>query len=245
MSETNVDRPNAGGLQVREFVVQRSGSTIVDGVNLAIPAGEVTVLLGANGAGKTTLLEALSGVIPSQGGTVMLAGRDLTKVSRHQRAQAGLAHVEQGRSIFPDLTVEENFLVCAPRSRIERGFELFPELDKRRGARAALLSGGEQQMLVISRALINQPKVLLLDEMSLGLAPTVIKRLIPVVRHLADEGVGVLLVEQFAALALSIGDRASVLVHGKIAFEGPASVLRENPDQLRDLYLGTSRDAAV
>ena len=100
-------------------------------------------------------------------------------------------------------------------------------------------------MLVISRALINQPKVLMLDEMSLGLAPTVIKRLIPVVRRLADEGVGVLLVEQFAALALSIGDRASVLVHGTVAFEGPASVLRENPDQLRDLYLGTTSDAAV
>jgi branched-chain amino acid transport system ATP-binding protein len=233
------------GLQITDLVVQRSGSTIIDGVSLAIPAGEVTVLLGANGAGKTTLLEALSGVIPSQGGSIVLSGRDLTKAARHQRAQAGLAHVEQGRSIFPDLTVEENFLVCAPRSRIERGFELFPELDKRRTARAALLSGGEQQMLVISRALINQPKVLLLDEMSLGLAPMVIKRLIPVVRRLADEGVGVLLVEQFAALALSIGDRASVLVHGKVAFEGPASVLSENPDQLRDLYLGTTSDVAV
>ncbi len=102
------------GLQITDLVVQRSGSTIVDGVSLAIPAGEVTVLLGANGAGKTTLLEALSGVIPSYKGAVVLDGRDLTKAARYQRAQAGLAHVEQGRSIFPDLTVEENFLVCTP-----------------------------------------------------------------------------------------------------------------------------------
>jgi branched-chain amino acid transport system ATP-binding protein len=225
-------------LSISDLQVQRSGSTIIRGVSLQVPAGEVTVLLGANGAGKTTLLEAISGVIPAQHGTITLADTDITKAARSARARLGLAHVEQGRSIFPDLTVEENFLVCAPRSKIESGFEMFPELANRRNARAALLSGGEQQMLVISRALINQPKVLLLDEMSLGLAPTIIKRLLPVVRRLADAGVGVLLVEQFASLALSVGDRAYVLVRGQIGFDGPAAELADDPDRLHGLYLG-------
>jgi branched-chain amino acid transport system ATP-binding protein len=227
-------------LEVRDLHVERSGSTIVRGVNLGVPAGEVTVLLGANGAGKTTLLEAISGVIAAQQGTITLGDQDVTKAARSTRARLGLAHVEQGRAIFPDLTVEENFLVCAPRSKIDAGFMLFPELQKRRNARAALLSGGEQQMLVISRGLVNRPSVLLLDEMSLGLAPTVIKRLIPVVRRLADDGVGVLLVEQFAALALSVGDRAYVLVRGQIAYEGRAEDLKDDPDRLHDLYLGTN-----
>lgn len=225
-------------LSICDLNVQRSGSTIVRGVSLHVPAGQVTVLLGANGAGKTTLLEAISGVIPSERGTIMLGDHDVTKASRSSRARLGLAHVEQGRSIFPDLTIEENFLVAAGRSEVERGFALFPELSTRREIRAGLLSGGEQQMLVISRALLNRPSVLLLDEMSLGLAPTIIKRLVPVVRSLADSGVGVLLVEQFAALALSIGDRAYVMVRGHIAFEGPSAVLRDAPDKLRDLYLG-------
>ncbi|MPY91525.1 MAG: ATP-binding cassette domain-containing protein, partial [Acidimicrobiia bacterium] len=138
----------------------------------------------------------------------------------------------------PDLTVEENLLVAGPRPAIEASFELFPVLANRRTARAALLPGGEQQMLVIARALVSQPKVLLLDEMSLGLAPTIIKRLVPVVRRLADEGVGVVLVEQFAALALSVGDRAYVIVRGEIAYEGDCEVLGRDPDLLRRLYLG-------
>ena len=225
-------------LSVRNLQVQRSGSTIVDDVSIDVPAGEVTVLLGANGAGKTTVLEAISGIIPAQKGTISLGGHDITRAARSTRARLGLAHVEQGRSIFPDLSVEENFLVCAPRSKIAAGFELFPELAARRDAKAALLSGGEQQMLVISRALLNRPSVLMLDEMSLGLAPTVIKRLIPVVRRLSDDGVGVLLVEQFAALALSVGDRAYVLVRGRTAYEGAASALLENQDRLHELYLG-------
>ena len=234
------------GLQVRNLEVRRSGSIVVRGVNLDVAPGEVTVLLGANGAGKTTLLEALSGIIAPSAGAISLDGHDVTKAPRSTRARFGLAHVEQGRSIFPDLTVEENLLVAGPRPAIESSFELFPALVSRRKARAALLSGGEQQMLVIARALVNRPKVLMLDEMSLGLAPLIVKQLIPLVRRLADDGVGVLLVEQFAALALSVGDRAYVMVRGQFAFDGPCATLAANPDRLRDLYLGTvSADASA
>lgn len=233
------------GLSVSQLDVQRAGSTIVRKVDIEVPAGEVTVLLGSNGAGKTTLLEAVSGIIPAAGGTITIGGADITKVARTKRARMGLAHIEQGRAIFGDLTTEENLLVAGPRGAIEPSFEMFPELSPRRQTRAALLSGGEQQMLVIARALVTRPKVLLLDEMSLGLAPTIVKRLMPIVRTLASSGVGVLLVEQFAALALAHGDRAYVLAHGEIAFEGPCQTLRDDPGRLRELYLGAGPGATV
>jgi branched-chain amino acid transport system ATP-binding protein len=198
----------------------------------------VTVLLGANGAGKTTLLESVSGIIPAASGSITLDGNDITSAPRTKRARLGVAHVEQGRAIFPDLTTEENLLVAGSKDQIGASFDLFPELGNRRSTRAALLSGGQQQMLVIARALVARPKVLMLDEMSLGLAPTIIKRLIPIVRTLAAEGVGVLLVEQYAALALANGDRAYVLVRGELAYDGPCAPLQEDPNRLRSLYLG-------
>jgi branched-chain amino acid transport system ATP-binding protein len=226
------------GLTLSGVEVHRSGSPIVRDVSMVVPQGEVTVLLGANGAGKTTLLEAISGIIPVASGSISIDGTDVTATPRAKRARLGLAHVEQGRAIFGDLTTEENLLVAGKREQIGAGFELFPELANRRSTRAALLSGGQQQMLVIARALVTRPKVLLLDEMSLGLAPTIIKRLIPIVRTLADEGVGVLLVEQYAALALANGDRAYVLVRGELAYDGPCAPLQEDPTRLRGLYLG-------
>jgi branched-chain amino acid transport system ATP-binding protein len=231
------------GLTVESITVIRSGTPVVRDVSLQVPLGEVTVLLGANGGGKTSLLESISGVIPSASGKLTLDGKDITKVARDARARSGLAHVEQGRSIFPDLTVEENLMVAGPKSAIGGAFDLFPELVSRRTARAALLSGGEQQMLVIARALVGKPKVLMLDEMSLGLAPIIIKRLIPLVRRLADEGVGVLLVEQFASLALSIGNTALVMARGEVAYSGPSADLLADPARLRLLYLGSASAA--
>ena len=226
------------GLVVEGLEVHRMGSPVVRDVDLVAPPGQVTVMLGTNGAGKTTLLEAISGIVPSAKGRISLDDHDMTGQSRPKRARLGLAHVEQGRAIFPELTAEENLLVARPKSQIEGAFDLFPELANRRNARAALLSGGEQQMLVIARALVTEPKVLMLDEMSLGLAPIVLKRLVPIVRELADRGVGVLLVEQYAHLALAHGDRGYVLSRGEIAYEGDCRDLVDDPDRLRALYLG-------
>jgi branched-chain amino acid transport system ATP-binding protein len=232
------------GLVVSNLTVIRSGSPVVRDVSINVPAGEVTVLLGANGAGKTSLLEAISGVIGASSGMISLAGTDITRMSRTNRSRSGVGHVEQGRSIFSDLTTEENLLVAGPKSKLDASYELFPQLINRRHARAGLLSGGEQQMLVIARALVSSPKVLLLDEMSLGLAPLVVQRLIPLCRTLADGGVGVLLVEQFASLALSVGNTAYVLARGEVAYQGPAAELRADQSRLHRLYLGTDTTAA-
>jgi len=151
--------------------IARSGFEIVSDVNLRVPAGQVTVLLGANGAGKTTLLEGISGVIPIKSGQVSLKGRDIGSMRRASRARHGLSHVEQGRAVFGDLTTDGNLLAAAPATAFNRAYELFPALKRRRSVRADLLSGGEQQMLVLARAILTDPQVLLLDEISLGLAP--------------------------------------------------------------------------
>lgn len=227
-------------LEIKDLEVQRSGSTIVRGVDLEVVPGEITVLLGANGAGKTTLLESISGVIPASGGSMVLHGTELGGLAREKRAAAGLAHVEQGRAIFGELTVEENLLVAGKKDRYEPVLEMFPGLVERKSSLAGLLSGGEQQMLVIARALVSQPSVLMLDEMSLGLAPLIVRQLIDQVKDLTETGVGVLLVEQFAPLALSIGHRAYVLSRGKMAYVGDCATLRDDPQRLRDIYLGAS-----
>jgi branched-chain amino acid transport system ATP-binding protein len=224
-------------LAVNDLVVPRMGSPIVRGVSLGVEPGEITVLLGANGAGKTTLLEAISGVIPATSGSVTLDGRDLLSMSRDRRARIGLSHVEQGRTVFPDLTVEENLAVVT-RSSCDDLFEMFPSLAKRRSSRAGLLSGGEQQMLVIARALATDPQMLMIDEMSLGLAPIIVSQLVPMVAGLAERGIGVLLVEQFAPLALSIGHRAVVMSRGEVAYDGGCRELLDDPNRLREIYLG-------
>ena len=224
--------------------VERGGFQIVRGVDLEVPDGQITVLLGPNGAGKTTLLEAISGVIPTAGGTISIAGSRMTKAGRRRRALKGLTHVEQGRTIFPDLTVHENLRVVASDDQIARAYELFPELRSRRDVRALLCSGGEQQMLVLARACVCEPKIIMIDELSLGLAPVIVKRLMPAIRRLADEGIAVLLVEQFAYQALEIGDRACVLNHGATAFSGTARELLDNPEKLRHAYLGEEATTA-
>jgi branched-chain amino acid transport system ATP-binding protein len=227
------------GLSLSELRVDRSGFPVIRGVTLQVPAGELTVLLGPNGAGKTTLLEAVSGVIPASGGDIRLAAASLVGASRVRRSRRGLGHVEQGRTVFGDLTVVENVGVGAvTRDARDEALALFPELEPRYQVRASALSGGEQQMVVLARALAARPSILLVDEMSLGLAPAIVKRLLPLFRGLADRGMGVLLVEQYADLALAIGDRAYVLGRGMIVLEGTCSDLRQRTDEVRGSYLG-------
>lgn len=226
------------GLSVEDLVIYRSGAEIVHGISLEAPAGEVTIVLGANGAGKTTLMEGISGLIPVKSGSVSIDDLNVSKSNRVKRARAGISHVEQGRPVFGTMTVEENLLVTAKKSEIAYAYELFPELKVLADRKASLLSGGEQQMLVIARALLRRPKVLLLDEMSLGLAPVIIGRIMPRLRKLADDGMAVLLVEQFAQMALAIGDSAYVLARGAVCFHGEAKRLLDDPELLQAAYLG-------
>ena len=228
----------AAGLRVEELRVDRLGQPVVRGVNLSVAPGEVTVLLGANGAGKSTLLDGISGVLTVTAGRVLLDGADITRLSRQHRAKAGLAYVQQGRTIFPSLTVEENFLVAAGRDRLDAAFDLFPELRVRASVAAELLSGGEQQMVVLARALLRRPRVLMIDELSLGLAPAVMDRMLLAVERLAADGIGLLLVEQFAERALAVGSRAVVMTRGEVVLRGTASQIRQQPDRLRHAYLG-------
>ncbi|CAB4941144.1 unannotated protein [freshwater metagenome] len=226
------------GLELSGFSVDRAGFPIVRKVDLVVPRGQVTVMLGPNGAGKTTLLEAISGLIPASGGTAELDGAKINRASRVKRSRLGLAHVEQGRAVFGELTTFENVLVAAKdRDAAEEAFSTFPELVQRRDTLARSLSGGEQQMLVIARALAMKPSTILVDEMSLGLAPVIVRRLMPIWRRLADEGMAVLLVEQFAALALAIGDEAYVLSRGEVALRAPAKDLAARTEDLRSVYL--------
>jgi branched-chain amino acid transport system ATP-binding protein len=188
--------------------------------------------------GKTTLLEAISGVLPIATGSIGLDTQEIGRWSRQKRARAGIAHVQQGRVVFPGLSVEENLAAGAHGSTTASAYELFPELEKRRRVAAGKLSGGEQQMVVLARAILGKPQFLLVDEMSLGLAPLVVKRLMPVIRSLADGGVGVLLVEQFAKLALSVGNTALVMNQGRIVYSGASSELLNDPALLQRAYLG-------
>jgi branched-chain amino acid transport system ATP-binding protein len=231
------------GLALDSVTVARQGSPVVNDISLTVRPGSVLAMLGPNGAGKTTLLEALAGVIGFESGTAAIDGADLSRLSRPARARAGLALVEQGRAVFGSLTVAENIRVAGGgEAALTEYFELFPQLRPRRDVPAAMLSGGEQQMLVLARALARHPRVLLLDEMSLGLAPAIVHRLLPTVRGLADEGMAVLLVEQFATLALGIADDAVVLSGGRMTFSGPAAELAASPDRLHRAYLGGSND---
>jgi branched-chain amino acid transport system ATP-binding protein len=225
-------------LVLEQVCVARGQFPIVVDVDLRVPGGEVTLVLGANGAGKTTLLEAISGILPVKSGSITLDGDPIHRASRVRRARRGLAHVEQGRAVFSDLTVAENLLIATSDGNVEAAFETFPELANRRGIRAGSLSGGEQQMLVLARALLAKPSVLLVDELSLGLAPIIVRRLMPVVRALADSGMAVLMVEQYAALALEIGDSVSVLARGRVVFSGACDELDSHGGVLHGAYLG-------
>jgi len=188
-------------LKLSHVSVARGGTQVVRDVSLTVPQGSITVLLGPNGAGKSTLLDAIAGLLPVQAGQVTLGETDLASCSARQRFAQGIAYVEQGRTIFPKLSVRQNIEAAAAsalgaREALKEVLGIFPELDKRLDVAAGMLSGGEQQMIVLGRALINRPRVLLIDELSLGLAPVVVSRFLPLLTRLRNEGVAVLLVEQ-------------------------------------------------
>jgi branched-chain amino acid transport system ATP-binding protein len=204
----------------------------------------VTTLLGANGAGKSSLVLAIAGLLRSAGGRVLLDDLDLTNRRPEQIRSAGVAVVPEGRRLLPGLTVEENMRVATyslGNAQAKRGvahaLELFPELEKRWSAPARLLSGGEQQMVVLAQALVSQPKILLVDELSLGLAPVVVKRLVPTLESAAASGIGVLLIEQFAHVALGLAETAYVIERGRIRYAGPAQKLKDEPELLHSAYL--------
>jgi branched-chain amino acid transport system ATP-binding protein len=227
----------------RHFTVKKETVEAVRGLDLEIEAGEMVALLGPNGAGKSSLVLAVAGVLPPKGsikvGDLELAGR------RPERVRAaGVAVVPEGRRLLSDLSVDENLQVATyqlsqsvARERRAEALELFPELEARLDQRARLLSGGEQQMVVLAQALVSQPKFVLIDELSLGLAPVVLKRLIPTIRTIAESGVGVLLIEQFATVALGLAKGAHVMEGGQLRFSGEASELRERPELLESTYL--------
>jgi branched-chain amino acid transport system ATP-binding protein len=231
-------------LRVEALRVARGGRPVVREVSFEIPPGEVTTLLGPNGAGKSSLVLAVAGVLPTESGSVKLDGRDLTGRRPEKIRAAGVAVVPEGRRLLPELTVEDNLQVATyslpslvARERRAYALELFPELKARLDARGRSLSGGEQQMLVLAQALVSQPKFILIDELSLGLAPVVLKRLIPTIRTVAESGVGVLLIEQFATVALGLANRAHVMEGGELRFSGRASDLKERPEVLQSAYL--------
>ena len=234
-------------LEMTDVRIAYGAIEAVKGVSFSIFPTELVALIGSNGAGKSTILRAISGLVKPQSGEMTFDGTGLTGVPAHRIVSMGIAHVPEGRQIFSSLTVRENLLLGAISRKdrsdvdgdLEHIFELFPILEERYEQQGGTLSGGEQQMLAIGRALMARPRLLLLDEPSLGLAPLMVRRIFEVVQRLKDDGVTILLVEQNARQALAIADRACVFETGIITLEGTAAELASNPEVER-AYLGTS-----
>ena len=233
-------------LEVNNLVVNYGSIKGVDDISFYVNEGEIVTLIGANGAGKTSTLRALSGLNKVGAGTsIKFVGEELTKLTPHQIVAKGLCHVPEGRRIFYSMSVKENLLMgawtdkdqAAVKKNMERAFTLFPRLKEREGQLGGTLSGGEQQMLAVARAIMTGGKLLLLDEPSMGLAPIIVRGIFDIIKELQKEGMTILLVEQNANMALSVADRAYVLETGKISLEGPAAEIKAN-DQVKKAYLG-------
>lgn len=234
-------------LKLESVKVSYGAIQAVKGVSLEVRAGEVVTIIGANGAGKSTLLKSIVGLEPVSEGRVLIDGKDCTAVPGHRRVGLGVALSPEGRGVFADQTVRENLMLGAysrkngsgsTEAAIEREFKRFPRLKERQDQLSGTLSGGEQQMLAISRALMSEPRLLLLDEPSLGLAPLIIKDIFTAIRQLRESGLTILLVEQMAKQALGVADRAYVLETGCITLEGSGRELLNNP-KVKAAYLGT------
>jgi len=233
-------------LKVDSLRVNYGAIQAVKGISFEVQERELVALIGSNGAGKSTTLKTVSGIVRPSGGTMTDQGRDLARMPTHQIVSGGIVQAPEGRQIFGTLTVRENLMLGASGrtdrdafdADLQRVFSLFPILGERIGQRAGTLSGGEQQMLAIGRALMGKPKLLLLDEPSLGLAPLIVNRIFDVIRQLKETGVTILLVEQNARKALAVADRAYVLETGLISLSGPAADLARNP-AVEQAYLGS------
>ncbi|WP_045219962.1 ABC transporter ATP-binding protein [Desulfonatronum thioautotrophicum] len=235
-------------LRIENLEVKYGNVQVLHGLNLAVNRGEIVTILGANGAGKSTTLMTISGLVKPSGGCIFLEDKPLHKLEAHQIVKLGLAQVPEGRRVFGTLSVHENLRLGAftatDQALIQKNmdwvYEMFPILRKRRGQLAGTLSGGEQQMLAIGRGLMASPKILLLDEPSLGLAPILVKSIFATVREINKSGVTIVLVEQNARLALKLADRGYVLELGKIVLEDEAKALLANPE-VQNAYLGGAR----
>ena len=234
----------SSALEVRDLSLERGGKSVLRDVSLTVERGKIVALLGANGAGKSSLVLGVAGAIPISAGQVLSEGVDLSGLASYKVREAGIAAVPEGHRVLAGLNVQENLEasgayldVKAMRQGVDFAYDVFPELAERKEQRAGSMSGGQQQMLALAQALVGQPKVILADEMSLGLAPLVVKRLLEVTKRLANEGVGVLLIEQFTHLALGVAETAVVLERGKAVFSGASSDLADNPEILHEAYL--------
>lgn len=228
-------------LAISELTVHHGQLRAVDGVSLDVAKGEVVAIIGANGAGKSTFLRALAGLNPPTSGTVLLDGRDITRLAPHRRVSAGIALVPEGRRLFASLTVEENLLTGAYRKRpgpwtVAKVFELFPWMADRRTQSAAQLSGGEQQSVAIGRALLSNPELLLIDELSLGLAPVIVRRIYAVLPEIVGAGSTALIVEQDVSQAMRVADRVHCLLEGRSVLQGRPQEL--SAEQVEHAYFG-------
>ena len=232
-------------LEVKDLHVYYGVIQALKGISFEVNQGEVIALIGANGAGKTTTLQTLTGLLSAKEGSVVFEGKDITKVPAHKIVEMGIAHVPEGRRVFADLSVYENLIMGAytrkDKAEIQEslggGYKRFPRLEERKGQRAGTLSGGEQQMLAMGRALMSKPRLIVMDEPSMGLSPIFVNEIFDIIRVVSEGGTTVLLVEQNAKKALSIADRAYVLETGKITMSGKASDLL-NDEAVQKAYLG-------